>query len=58
MAIFLVRPLAAFLIPEVRPADPMNFFVVAVVLLLFALLATCGAGRSGTARRPSGRAAA
>jgi ABC-type antimicrobial peptide transport system permease subunit len=40
MAIFLVRPLAAFLIPEVRPADPMNFFVVAVVLLLVALLAT------------------
>ena len=40
MAIFLVRPLAAFLIPEVRPADPINFFVVAVVLLLVALLAT------------------
>ena len=40
MAICLVRPLAAFLIPEVRPTDPMNFFVVAVVLLLVAVLAT------------------
>ena len=40
MAVFLVRQLAAFLIPEVRPADPMNFFVVAVVLLFVALLAS------------------
>src|SRR5215831_6172521 len=34
MAIFLVRPLAAFLIPEIRPADPVNFLVVSGVLLL------------------------
>jgi ABC-type antimicrobial peptide transport system permease subunit len=40
MAVFLVRPLAAFLIPQVRPTDPMNFLVVAVVLFFVALLAT------------------
>jgi predicted permease len=35
-----VRPLAMFLIPEVRPADPWNFAVVAMVLLLVGLAAT------------------
>ena len=35
-----VRPLAMFLVPEVRPADPMNFVAVASVLALVAALAT------------------
>ena len=40
MAVFAVRPLAAFLIPELRPTDPANFLVVGAVLLFVALLAT------------------
>jgi ABC-type antimicrobial peptide transport system permease subunit len=35
-----VRPLAMFLVPEVRPADPVNFAAVACVLALVAALAT------------------
>jgi len=35
-----VRPLAAFLVPEVRPADPANFVVVAAILGLVAMAAT------------------
>jgi putative ABC transport system permease protein len=40
MAVLAVRPLAAFLIPEVRPADPANFLVVGAVLVFVALIAT------------------
>lgn len=40
MAVFAVRPLAMFLIPDVRPTDAANFFVVAAVLCLVAALAT------------------
>jgi len=39
-AVVAVRPLAMFLVPEVRPADPMNFVVVACALSLVAALAT------------------
>jgi predicted permease len=35
-----VRPLAVFLVPEVRPADPMNFVAVSAGLLLVAAVAT------------------
>jgi len=35
-----VRPLAMFLVPEVRPGDPLNFVAVACVLALVAGLAT------------------
>jgi putative ABC transport system permease protein len=35
-----VRPLSMFLVPEVRPADPLNFVAVACVLALVAGLAT------------------
>jgi putative ABC transport system permease protein len=35
-----VRPLSMFLVPEVRPADPMNFVAVACALALVAGLAT------------------
>jgi predicted permease len=40
MAVFAVRPLAAFLNPAVRPEDPANFLVVGAVLSCVALLAT------------------
>jgi ABC-type antimicrobial peptide transport system permease subunit len=40
VAVFAVRPLSMFLVPEVRPADPLNFVAVACVLALVAGLAT------------------
>jgi len=40
VAVVAVRPLSMFLVPEVRPADPMNFVAVACVLSLVAGLAT------------------
>lgn len=40
LAVFAVRPLAMFLTPEVRPADPLNFVIVAGVLCGVALVAT------------------
>jgi predicted permease len=40
LSVLAVRPLAMFLIPEVRPADPWNFAAVAMVLLLVGLAAT------------------
>jgi predicted permease len=40
VAAVAVRPLSMFLVPEVRPADPMNFVAVASVLALVAGLAT------------------
>jgi predicted permease len=40
VAAVAVRPLSMFLVPEVRPADPMNFVVVASALALVAGIAT------------------
>jgi putative ABC transport system permease protein len=40
LAFFAVQPLAMFLIPGVRPADPLNFLVVGAVLSLVAVAAT------------------
>jgi ABC-type antimicrobial peptide transport system permease subunit len=40
VAVVAVRPLSMFLVPEVRPADPINFLAVAGVLVLVAGLAT------------------
>jgi ABC-type antimicrobial peptide transport system permease subunit len=40
LAVLSVRPLALFLMPEVRPADPLNFVIVGGVLGLVALAAT------------------
>jgi len=40
LAVVAVRPLSMFLVPEVRPADPMNFALVACVLAAVAALAT------------------
>jgi predicted permease len=40
VAAVAVRPLSMFLVPEVRPADPLNFVAVACALALVAGLAT------------------
>jgi predicted permease len=40
IAVVAVRPLSMFLVPEVRPTDPLNFVAVAGVLALVAGLAT------------------
>jgi len=40
LAVFAVRPLSLFLVPEVRPADPLNFVAVACAVALVAALAT------------------
>ena len=40
MAVFAVRPLTMFLVPEVRATDPLNFLAVACVLALVAGVAT------------------
>jgi putative ABC transport system permease protein len=40
LAVAAVRPLSMFLVPEVRPADPMNFAMVAGALAVVAGLAT------------------
>ncbi len=55
LAILAVRPLAMFLIPEVRPDDPINFAIVICVLAAVALLATLSPARSR--RRPPPRLA-
>jgi predicted permease len=39
LAAIVVRPLAVFLIPEVRPGDPTNFLVVAAILGLVSVVA-------------------
>jgi putative ABC transport system permease protein len=40
VAVVAVRPLSMLLVPEVSPADPMNFVLVACMLALVAALAT------------------
>jgi len=40
LAVFAVRPLSMFLVPEVRATDPVNFLAVACGLALVAALAT------------------
>jgi predicted permease len=40
IAALIVRPLAIFLVPEVRPQDPVNFLAVAGILAFVALAAT------------------
>ena len=40
LAVFAVRPLAMFLVPEVQPTDASTFVVMGLVMSLVALAAT------------------
>jgi len=40
VALFVTKPLAMFLVPGLKPADPMNFAAVALAMLLTGLVAT------------------
>jgi predicted permease len=40
ISVLAVRPLAMFLLPNVKPTDPLNFLVVAAVLCVVAVVAT------------------
>jgi ABC-type antimicrobial peptide transport system permease subunit len=42
VALFVTKPLAMFLVPGLKPADPLNFAVVALAMLLTGLAATWG----------------
>jgi putative ABC transport system permease protein len=42
VALFVTKPLAVFLVPGLKPADPLNFAVVALAMLLTGLTATWG----------------
>jgi len=42
VALFVTKPLAMFLVPGLKPADPLNFAVVALVMLVTGLAATWG----------------
>jgi hypothetical protein len=42
VALFVTKPLAVFLVPGLKPADPLNFAVVALAMLLTGLAATWG----------------
>jgi len=41
-ALLVTRPLAMFLVPGLKPTDPVNFLVVALAMLATGLAATCG----------------
>ena len=40
LTVFAVRPLTMFLVPEVRPTDPVNFLSVCGALCAVAIVAT------------------
>ncbi|HEX3745403.1 MAG TPA: ADOP family duplicated permease [Bryobacteraceae bacterium] len=42
LALFVTRPLAMFLVPGLKPADPVNYAVAALAITVVALAATCG----------------
>ena len=42
VALFVTKPLAMFLVPGLKSADPLNFAVVALAMLLTGLAATWG----------------
>jgi putative ABC transport system permease protein len=42
VALFVTKPLAMFLVPGLKPADPLNFAAVALAMLLTGLAATLG----------------
>ena len=42
LALLLTKPLAMFLVPGLKPTDPLNFVVVAAAMLATGLAATWG----------------
>jgi len=42
VAVFVTKPLAMFLAAGLKPADPLNFAAVALVMILTGLAATVG----------------
>jgi hypothetical protein len=53
VAFFVTQPLAAFLVPGIRPTDPLNFSVVTLVFLLVGAAAAIGPARSAAAIDPA-----
>jgi ABC-type antimicrobial peptide transport system permease subunit len=52
-AFFAVKPLAMFLVPGLRPADPASFLAVLIVLAATGLLASWGPVRRALAIDPA-----
>jgi len=42
VAFLVTKPLAMFLVPGLKPTDPLNFVAVALAMLMTGLFATCG----------------
>ena len=53
VAIFVTKPLAMFLVPGLKPADPLNFAVVVAVMIATALAAAWGPVRRAIAVDPN-----
>jgi len=53
VAFFAVKPLAMFLVPGLRPADPLSFLAVLTVLAVTGLLASWGPVRRALAIDPA-----
>jgi len=51
-AFFLLRPLALFLVPGLRPSDPVTYVAVAALLVLTGLVAAWGPARRAAAVDP------
>jgi ABC-type antimicrobial peptide transport system permease subunit len=49
---FLMKPLAMFLVPGLRPADPLTFVAVAALLAMAGLAAAWGPARRAAAVDP------
>jgi len=52
IAFFITKPLAMFLVPSVKPEDPLTFIAVAAVFLLVGVLAAVGPSRQAAATDP------
>jgi predicted permease len=53
IAFFITKPLAMFLVPSVKPEDPLTFIAVAAVFLLVGVLAAVGPSRQAAATDPA-----